>query len=226
LARIIEGQSVVAANGKRYKNKFILVAKQGTARRPGSRDPKRLRVNRHAVGAIWYFDERTLEPRFYKAPGAKETAQKTQVGPAPDRVTPPRRPYNAKTLGQILKQPERELVRRYVAWLGAKDRFEHRYLSGPRLYTDLLIQPNWTLIEAKSSIDRWAIRLAIGQLFDYQRYFPRHRHPQLAVLLPERPSPTMIKLLKSKRIAAIWSTPAGGFRDSKSSLLTGRLRVR
>jgi hypothetical protein len=123
-----------------------------------------------------------------------------------------------------LRHPEKELVQRYVAWLGDEVRFEHRYLRGPDLYTDLLIRPNWTIIEAKSSIDRWAIRLAMGQLFDYQRYFSRR--PRLAVLLPEKPSPSMIKLLKSKRITVIWSTANRGFRDSKSGLLTGLLRVR
>jgi hypothetical protein len=222
LRNIIEGQSVIAADGSRCEKGAVLLARSGSARRPGRNDPKRLPVNRHALGAFRYFDERSLEVRFYEPPGKREDDDKNGLAKSARIPGPPRRAYQADTLGEILKQPERDLVRRYVEWVGREDRFEHHYLAGSGLHTDLFFRPNWILIEAKSSADRWAIRLAIGQLLDYQRHYSRS--PRLAMLLPEKPSPSMIELLKAKRIVAIWKTAHDRFYDSDDGFLTRWLR--
>ncbi len=66
------------------------------------------------------------------------------------------------------------------------------------------------------------MREAIGQLFDYQRYYDRS--PSLALLLPKRPLPTMMELFGKKRIAVIWQTPKGQFRDSLKGAITTELR--
>jgi hypothetical protein len=56
-----------------------------------------------------------------------------------------------------------------------------------------------------------AIRLAIGQLYDYQRF---HQPPvHLAILLSYEPNAERLHLLRSARVEAVW--PHGpGFRDS------------
>jgi hypothetical protein len=73
------------------------------------------------------------------------------------------------------------------------------------------------LIEAKSSIDRPPLRLAVGQLFDYQRGLPRRAVTDLAVLLPSKPSSDSISYLSDVGIYALW------FRDAKFDKLGGNI---
>src|SRR5262249_51460591 len=79
------------------------------------------------------------------------------------------------------------------------------------IYSDAWVEDRHTLIEAKNSDSRDALRQAIGQLYDYRRF---HQPPlQLAVLLPYEPNPERLDLLRSAGIEAVW--PHGsGFRDS------------
>ena len=59
--------------------------------------------------------------------------------------------------------------------------------------------------------------MAIGQLADYKRFAdPQAR---LGVLVPERPRPDLLALLKSEGIEAIWPATAG-FEDTSSGSLT------
>ncbi|MFE7132957.1 restriction endonuclease [Streptomyces sp. NPDC057638] len=77
------------------------------------------------------------------------------------------------------------------------------------LYTDLFDATTNVLIEAKGSVTREAIRMAIGQLFDYRRYLsPR---PDIALLLPSKPRPDLIDLCHADEIAAyaIWPKDQG-----------------
>ena len=77
------------------------------------------------------------------------------------------------------------------------------------IYTDLFIESQNLLVEAKSSADRISIRMAIGQLYDYARF--RDPRPDLAVLLPERPSDDLVALLKERRISIICRSASGEF---------------
>ncbi len=79
------------------------------------------------------------------------------------------------------------------------------------MFCDLWVQDRHALIEAKNSDSRDALRMAIGQLYDYRRF---HEPPvHLAVLLPHQPRPDGLALLQSADIEALW--PHGtGFRDS------------
>jgi hypothetical protein len=106
--------------------------------------------------------------------------------------------------------PEATLVDQYVSWMGKTTRFGHNYIKEAKLFVDLFDLTHWRLIEAKVTTNREAIRMAIGQLRDYKRFY-HGRHPSLAVLLPCRPSPSRIKLLTDNRIAAIWRTSRGSF---------------
>ena len=68
------------------------------------------------------------------------------------------------------------------------------------------------MIEAKGSVERGAIRMAIGQLADYSR-FVNDGMPRRALLLPEQPREDLLGLLESQDIVAIW--PDGnGFADT------------
>lgn len=75
------------------------------------------------------------------------------------------------------------------------------------LRCDLFDETANALIEAKSSVSRESVRLAIGQLFDYRR-FEQHS-PELSVLMPRRPTDDLFALLGSTGIHAIWQTEVG-----------------
>lgn len=220
LSEIKENADVIGANGRRYRNGCILVAKPGTVRKPRRGDPAYLEVNRHAVGAIGYFDARSGEGVLYD-PTSRMRAAPTAGGA--HGLAPRRRyPFFANNIGKSLSQPERALIRAYVSWVGSEEPFEHHYLPGPGLYTDLFYRPRWVLVEAKISVSREILRAAMGQVMDYQRYYTRH--PRLALLLPERPSDTMLDLLSSKRVATVWRSRSASFKDSVEGALTSQLR--
>lgn len=70
------------------------------------------------------------------------------------------------------------------------------------LFPDLIDHTTNTLYEAKGSVERGAIRMAIGQLFDYRRFVePSLR---LAVLLPSRPRRDLRALLASAGVELAW----------------------
>ena len=65
------------------------------------------------------------------------------------------------------------------------------------LETDGWIDETQTLIEAKANTERTSIRMAIGQLLDYQRHhIPKPKN--LAVLLPNLPNNDLVDLLHSQ----------------------------
>lgn len=70
------------------------------------------------------------------------------------------------------------------------------------LFTDLHDTTDNVLIEAKGSVTREAIRMAIGQLYDYRRYIKPT--PSLAILLPSRPREDLIELCNLSGASVIW----------------------
>jgi hypothetical protein len=110
--------------------------------------------------------------------------------------------------------PEAKLIAEYVAWMGAGVCFGRNYIREARLYVDLFDRTHWQLIEAKVSASRESIRMAIGQLRDYRRFYPT-RHPSLAVLLASRPKADCVRLLTDNQIAVIWKTSRGSFKTKK-----------
>jgi hypothetical protein len=85
------------------------------------------------------------------------------------------------------------------------------------LFSDLLDRTTNCLIEAKGTVERGAIRMAIGQLADYSRFVGGE--PVRAVLLPEAPRPDLRALLKSQGVALIWPKPPNGFQDDRDGAL-------
>ena len=72
------------------------------------------------------------------------------------------------------------------------------------LYTDLYDTESKLLIEAKGTVTREAIRMAVGQILHYSRFVDR---PRLAVLLPEIPRRDLLNLLHSHSIAVLAPRP-------------------
>jgi hypothetical protein len=124
--------------------------------------------------------------------------------------------------GGTRSRSEHDLVRRYADWLAPSGvtvvsrLYRVPGLARPFLCDVFLPEKN-ALVKAKSTDRREAIRMAIGQLLDYQYLEGAQR--RLAVLLPRPPAAEIKNLLDSIGIAAIW--PSGeGFRDSARGAFT------
>ncbi|MBB1242495.1 hypothetical protein GL263_02755 [Streptomyces durbertensis] len=77
--------------------------------------------------------------------------------------------------------------------------------------TDLYDTSTNRLIEAKGTLHREAVRLAIGQLFDYRRFLSPE--PALGLLLPAKPSADILELCRALGVKIIWQE-GGGFTES------------
>lgn len=79
------------------------------------------------------------------------------------------------------------------------------------LRADLMVRDLNVLVEGKATDARHAVRMAIGQLYDYRRFEPTA--PDLAVLVPREPARDLRSLLGGLSIGCVW--PRGsGFSDS------------
>jgi hypothetical protein len=111
-----------------------------------------------------------------------------------------REPYEAR-------RAEQDLVLVFEDWLIAQGHKVYRFKLRPKgepapLLCDVYDETTNTLFEAKGSIARPAIRMAIGQLADYSRLIKSE--PSKAVLLPERPRADLLALLRNEQIAVWW----------------------
>jgi hypothetical protein len=114
-------------------------------------------------------------------------------------VEPSREPYESERV-------EAKLVQKFIAWSRSAGHEYKRFKVVPRgegkpIFSDLYSKQTNQLIEAKGSVSRDAIRMAIGQLFDYKRFAPGKT--DLTILLPEYPRPDLVELIKSARIGII-----------------------
>ena len=112
---------------------------------------------------------------------------------------------------------EAELVRRYVQWLDRHrgltvERQKIPTAAGHLMFTDIYVRETRDLIEAKSSISREHIRLALGQILDYARYVD---HTTLAVLTPSQPADEMIALLIANGVGCIWEAGKDKFESRR-----------
>jgi hypothetical protein len=129
-------------------------------------------------------------------------------------VTPSQDPYEAERREQRLVL-DLELFLRHRGHTVSRQRIVPPGEARP-LFTDLWDETTGTLVEAKGTVERNAIRMAIGQLADYKRFIPDLKH--LALLLPTQPRPDLADLLASQGIGLIY--PAGDeFEDSTAGEL-------
>ena len=153
-------------------------------------------------------------------PAGTPTAPTANDRPVEDAGMPTYETAGAE--GGVRTRSEHDLVRRYADWLSASGvtvvsrLYRVPGLARPFLCDAFLPDKN-ALVEAKSTDRREAIRMAIGQLLDYQHLERTQR--RLGVLLPYAPAAEVRNLLDSLGIAAIW--PFGeGFRDSAGGAFT------
>lgn len=125
-------------------------------------------------------------------------------------ITPNREPYMAE-------RREQKLVIELMASLRAQGhdvcRLELHFEGEPAsLLCDLYDRTSNTLVEAKSSIARPAIRMAIGQLVDYARLV--EPAPRKLILVPQKPRPDLLRLAASQDIGVTWPDGDGGFTST------------
>ncbi len=70
------------------------------------------------------------------------------------------------------------------------------------LFGDLLDSTTGTLYEAKGTVTRNAMRMAIGQLADYARLVDPA--PRRVVVMPEKPRSDLLRLARSQDIGVMW----------------------
>lgn len=75
------------------------------------------------------------------------------------------------------------------------------------------------LVEAKSSVNRPELRLAVGQLFDYRRGLKRRAATDLAVLLPDKPDQDSMTFLDDVGVNILW------FTDKQLTSIDGKLKL-
>jgi hypothetical protein len=131
-------------------------------------------------------------------------------------VSPSREPYEAE-------RREQRLVLELETYLRRRDHEVSRQRMVPPgearpLFTDLFDATTGTLVEAKGTVERNAIRMAIGQLADYKRFLEDGQPRNLAVLVPSQPRSDLCELLASQGIELIY--PGNdGFEDSTGGSL-------
>ena len=134
-------------------------------------------------------------------------------------VTPNNSPYEAE-------RREQSLVLEFEDHLRELDHevFRQRILppgEARPLFTDLYDATVDMLVEAKGTVERNAIRMAIGQLADYKRFVSDGSPKHIAVLLPSEPRIDLSDLLASQGIDLIFKTHTG-FEDSTGGSLVGK----
>src|SRR3712207_1548207 len=117
----------------------------------------------------------------------------------PGAIEPSREPYEAE-------RREARLVRDFRDHLAKLGHTASRHRVLPRgeaspLYTDLYVAGLDLLVEAKGTVERNAVRLAVGQLLDYRRYVKARRW---AVLLPSEPRPDLVEFVVSLGLELFW----------------------
>ncbi|MGH2991776.1 MAG: hypothetical protein ACRDMA_18325 [Solirubrobacterales bacterium] len=110
---------------------------------------------------------------------------------------------------------EHKLVQEYAEYLAQKGRHVERkkivFFPTQQIACDAWEADRGHLIEAKGKAERGAVRMAIGQLADYERHIEGVR--RRALLVTERPSPDLEELLRVQHIDVIWKS-GDGYRDN------------
>lgn len=128
-------------------------------------------------------------------------------------VNPNQEPYEAD-------RKEARLVKAFADYLTSNGHQSGRHRILPPgesrpLFTDLHSKGLGLLIEAKGSVTRENVRMAIGQLADYSRFVD---HTIRAILLPSEPREDLLALAKTQDCAVIW--PEGkGFTSTNPNAL-------
>ena len=129
--------------------------------------------------------------------------------------------YVVRTKTSVMRAKKREvrLLEGYRRWLKAQERRLEAVNYG-RLQCDGYERAKGNLIEAKGSVSREHIRMAVGQLLDYGfQGQARLGNPNKAVLLPQRPPRDIETWLESLQIKLVWKSH-GVFVDNANGQFT------
>jgi hypothetical protein len=131
-------------------------------------------------------------------------------------VNPARKPYEAERREQALVLA----LKKHLAGLGHEIKRQRLLPPGEArpIITDLFDLTTGTLVEAKGTVERNAVRMAIGQLCVYLRLFKPGEVKHVAALFPREPRADLCALLAEQGIAVIHQTEAG-FTDSTGGAL-------
>jgi len=120
-------------------------------------------------------------------------------------VNPSREPYEAEKVEAILVGEFCEFLRRTEGVEARRLRITPVGEAKP-LFCDLYIKSKKLLIEAKGTVERGSIRMAIGQLIDYSRFAEvEHR----ALLLPSAPRQDLLHLIRTANMGLYYKSEAG-----------------
>lgn len=188
-------------------------------------DPLSVREHDHVTLEQWQYAEaaRLLPGRTRRSRRRDRRAPSTRVETVPIEAmnvesTEVRQEPGTRTI----RRREQRLVLAYADYLEDRGRsVARRKISVAEghgnLWCDLFEDDRRNLVEAKASVTRGAVRMAIGQLADYSQFCGDSVHQ--AVLLPTRPSPDLERLLSSQGISAIWQA-ADHFEDNARGRFT------
>jgi hypothetical protein len=135
---------------------------------------------------------------------------KVELVPVEERYTertfiePSRQPYEAE-------RRESKLVQTFRHYLQSKGYEVQRLQVLPAgevkpIFSDLYVPEIPLLVEAKGTVERGSIRMALGQLLDYERFVEQAR---CAILVPSRPRPDIVELVRSAGVELYWPEDAG-----------------
>ena len=116
-------------------------------------------------------------------------------------VEPAREPYEAE-------RREARLALAFRDHLAAEGHVVTRLQILPEgeakpIFSDLYVAATGLLVEVKGSVERGAIRMALGQLLDYRRFAPNAR---CAILLPDKPRRDLLALIHSAGVGLYWQS--------------------
>jgi len=114
--------------------------------------------------------------------------------------------YEVRTEKQVraARRKEKELLDDYKRWLEKQGRKLSRLQIG-QMQCDAWEEERQNLIEAKGTINRQDIRMAVGQLLDYAHQIRKDlRNPGKAILLPEKPDQNDAGWVESSGIKIAW----------------------
>ncbi|MCK1794475.1 restriction endonuclease [Streptomyces sp. XM4193] len=110
--------------------------------------------------------------------------------------------------GEVYEAQRRErlLIEDFTSYLNRRGHHCNRQTIRPPgetrpLFTDVYVNDLGLLVEAKGSVTRENVRMAIGQLADYGRFVD---HGVRAILLPSKPRDDLLDLANAQECAVIW----------------------
>jgi hypothetical protein len=130
--------------------------------------------------------------------------------------------YKYRSKAQIRKavKDEERLMIDFRSWLGQQGR-KLKVAKYDGLRCDGYERESRILVEAKSSVSREHIRMAVGQLLDYGFQIRKDLGIScMAILLPSKPDPKSVNWLSELNISVIWHEN-GAFADNANGKFCG-----